>query len=116
METLLANDVVAGPILDVAQLFDNEHVRERGTYVAVEDPELGQVRVQNVVPRFKRNAGGVRWLGKTVIGADTNGLLLAAGYSEAEIAALAAAGVVKLGPPPRAKASSSKAAQTAETA
>jgi crotonobetainyl-CoA:carnitine CoA-transferase CaiB-like acyl-CoA transferase len=97
MQVFLANDVVAGPIYDVAQLFDDEHVRERGTYVSVEDPELGKVRVQGVVPRYKRNAGGMRWLGKSTIGADTHDLLLAAGYNESEIAGFVAAGVVRLG-------------------
>lgn len=97
MEVFLANDVVAGPIFDVAQLFDDPHVRARGTFVPVADPELGEVHVQGVVPRYRRNAGGMRWLGKSTIGADTHALLLSAGYSEAEVAAFVASGVVRLG-------------------
>jgi crotonobetainyl-CoA:carnitine CoA-transferase CaiB-like acyl-CoA transferase len=91
-------EVVAGPIYNVKQLFEDKHVQERGTFVDVQDPILGTVKVQGVVPRYRRNAAEMRWLGKTVVGADTRSLLSQVGYSKDEIAALEASGVVRTAP------------------
>jgi crotonobetainyl-CoA:carnitine CoA-transferase CaiB-like acyl-CoA transferase len=92
--------VVAGPICDVAQIFQDPHVNARGTLVEMKDPTLGSVRVQGVVPRFSRNSAEHRWLGKTTIGADTADLLERAGYSPDEVAALEASGTIHLGKQP----------------
>ena len=89
-------DVVAGPIYDIAQIFADPQVKHRGTLVETEDRVLGKVRVQNVVPRFRRNPGSVRWLGKAQIGADTETVLAEVGYRAADIARLAADGVIKV--------------------
>jgi crotonobetainyl-CoA:carnitine CoA-transferase CaiB-like acyl-CoA transferase len=96
LERFLACEVVVGPICDVEQIFADPHVHARGTLVQVDDPVLGKVTVQGVVPKFKRNEAQIRWLGKSEIGADTEDLLRRAGYSSDEIAALEAAGVVRL--------------------
>ncbi len=89
-------DAVAGPIYDVAQIFADPHVAHRATLVETEDPVLGKVRIQNVVPRFKRNPGRIRWLGKAEIGADTGPVLEELGYGAEDIARLASEGVIKL--------------------
>ena len=88
-------DVVAGPIYDVAQIFTDPQVAHRQTLVEVEDAALGKVKIQNVVPRFTRNPGRVRWLGKAEIGADTGEVLEELGYSSEDIARLEAGGVIK---------------------
>ncbi len=98
LERFHAFDVVAGPIYDVAQIFADPQVAHRGTLVEVEDPGLGKVRIQNVVPRFKRNPGRVRWLGKPEIGADTGAVLGEIGYSREDIARLESEGVIKTAP------------------
>lgn len=98
MERFLEWQVVAGPICDVQQIFEDPHVQARGTLVELPDPILGKVKIQGVVPRYSRNPAAHRWLGKAVIGADTEALLIGAGYSTAEIASLQAAGIVRLGP------------------
>ena len=89
-------DVVAGPICDIAQIFADPQVKHRGTLVETEDAILGKVRVQDVVPRFRRNPGHVRWLGKAEIGADTQAVLEEVGYSGEGIARLASDGVIKV--------------------
>ncbi|OGA54099.1 MAG: hypothetical protein A3G24_01550 [Betaproteobacteria bacterium RIFCSPLOWO2_12_FULL_62_13] len=89
-------DVVAGPICDIAQIFADPQVKHRGTLVETEDAILGKVRVQDVVPRFRRNPGHVRWLGKAEIGADTQAVLEEVGYSAEDIARLASDGVIKV--------------------
>jgi len=88
-------DVVAGPIYDVAQISADPHVKHRGTLVEVEDPALGSVRLQNVVPRFRRSPGRVRWPGKPGIGADTHTVLADLGYSSDDIKRLESAGIIK---------------------
>lgn len=88
-------DVVAGPIYDVGQIFNDPQVQHRETFTETADAVLGKVRVQNVVPRFKRNPGRIRWLGKAEIGADTEAVLGELGYSHEEIEGLSADGVIK---------------------
>jgi crotonobetainyl-CoA:carnitine CoA-transferase CaiB-like acyl-CoA transferase len=89
--------VVAGPIYDVSQIFDDPHVHERETLVELDDPKLGKVRLQNVVPRFSRNPGKVRWPGKPDIGADTEDVLTELGYSETDLDEMRREGVLRTG-------------------
>jgi crotonobetainyl-CoA:carnitine CoA-transferase CaiB-like acyl-CoA transferase len=88
-------DVVAGPIYDVAQIFADPQVKHRGTLIETTDPVLGKVNIQNVVPRFQRNAGRIRWLGKGEIGADTAAVLSELGYGNEAIERLESDGVIK---------------------
>jgi crotonobetainyl-CoA:carnitine CoA-transferase CaiB-like acyl-CoA transferase len=92
-------EVVAGPICDVEQLVNDPQVAHRRTIVEMPDPALGTVRVQNVVPRFARAPGALRWVGRNRIGADTDEVLAELGYSREQVEALEAAGVVKRVPP-----------------
>jgi crotonobetainyl-CoA:carnitine CoA-transferase CaiB-like acyl-CoA transferase len=89
-------DVVAGPICDIEQLFADPHVQAR-TFAELDDPALGKVRIQEVVPRFTNNPAKMRWLGKNRVGADTDSVLASLGYEAEEIAELEAAGVVRRG-------------------
>jgi crotonobetainyl-CoA:carnitine CoA-transferase CaiB-like acyl-CoA transferase len=95
-----AAEVVAGPICDVEQIFADPHVHERGTLATMQDPVLGEVRIQDVVPKFSRNRAQMRWLGKLSVGEDTAAILAGLGYSEDEIDALASSGAVHLGAEP----------------
>lgn len=92
-----AGDVLAGPVNDVAQIFSDPHIQARGSLVAVDDKVLGKVRLQNVVPRFTRQPGRVRWLGGAAVGADTAFYLREAGFSDAEIADLESRKVIRTG-------------------
>lgn len=53
------NEVGFSPIYTVADIFEDPQFAERGAIVEVPDPELGAVRMQNVVPRFSRTPGAV---------------------------------------------------------
>jgi formyl-CoA transferase len=97
LDVFLKNDVVAGPVYDIEQLFSDPHVLERGTFVKMWDPELGEVRIQDVVARYARNPARMRWLGKASIGADTEDVLQQLGLPETEIHRLEAEGVIRLG-------------------
>jgi formyl-CoA transferase len=58
-----AAGAVCAPVRSVAEIFEDPHVAERENIVAVEDPELGRVRMQNVLGHFSRTPGKVRWTG-----------------------------------------------------
>lgn len=88
-------EVVAGPICDVEQFVNDPQVRFNGTIIEMPDPYLGKVRMQNVIPHFRRQPGKVRWVGPARIGADTDEVLGELGYGKDEIEALEAKGILK---------------------
>ncbi len=94
MARFRAYDVVAGPICDIAQLFADPHVQQR-TFRELDDPALGKVRVQEVVPRFTNTPATMRWLGRRKVGADTESVLEGLGYDAEAIAELEGRGVVR---------------------
>lgn len=94
MKAFLAEDVAAAPIYDAAQLLADEHLRARGTFVAVDDPELGVMTVQSPVARLTDTPGRIDHLGRP-LGADNDavyrGLL---GLAADHLDALRAAGTI----------------------
>jgi crotonobetainyl-CoA:carnitine CoA-transferase CaiB-like acyl-CoA transferase len=64
-------DVAAAPVYDAEQLLADEHLRERGTFVQVEDPDLGVMTVHAPVAVLSETPGGVDHLGRG-IGADND--------------------------------------------
>lgn len=60
---LRENDVAAGPLYDVADVFADTHFKARGALVQVEDDDLGSLTVHNVMPRLSRTDGAVRFTG-----------------------------------------------------
>ncbi|HEX7891547.1 MAG TPA: CoA transferase [Ramlibacter sp.] len=53
-------EVTVGPVLNVDQLMQDRHVRERQVLVDVPDPEFGSVTMHNVTPRLSRTPGRIR--------------------------------------------------------
>ena len=94
MAVFEAADVAAAPVYDAAQLLYDEHLRARGSYVAVQDPDLGSVTVQAPVVRLSDTPGRIEHLGRA-LGADNEavfGQLL--GVEADRLAALSEAGVI----------------------
>jgi succinyl-CoA--D-citramalate CoA-transferase len=60
MATFELHDVVAGPIYDIEDIFHDAQFQARQAIVQVVDPDLGTVKMPDVVPRFGRTPGGVR--------------------------------------------------------
>jgi crotonobetainyl-CoA:carnitine CoA-transferase CaiB-like acyl-CoA transferase len=85
LEALHAFDVPAGPINDVKQFVEDSHVLARGSITRIDDPDFGSICLPNVVARFSRTPGRVRWAGRSPVGADTREVLRGAGYTDAEI-------------------------------
>ena len=94
MAVFEAADVTAAPVYDAEQLLADEHLRARGTYVRVDDPDLGPVTVQAPVAVLNDTPGRIDHLGRA-LGADNDavyGDLL--GLDEDRLAALRAASVI----------------------
>jgi crotonobetainyl-CoA:carnitine CoA-transferase CaiB-like acyl-CoA transferase len=63
LATLNDAGAAVAPIYDVRGVFEDPHFRERESLVAVDDPELGSIRMQNVVPKLSRTPGMIRHAG-----------------------------------------------------
>lgn len=58
--------VPMAPVLSIAQIAEDQHYLARETFITVHDEELGDIRMQGVVPRFSRTPGEVRHAGQTL--------------------------------------------------
>ena len=94
MEVFERAEVTASPIYDAEQLRADEHLRVRGTFVELDDPDFGPMTVQAPVAVMSDTPGRVEHLGRA-LGADNElvytGLL---GLDVDRLAALEAAGVI----------------------
>ena len=94
MQRLEAEDVVAGPVYDVHRIFGDPHYAAREAIVAVPDPELGEIRMQGIIPKFSRTPGKIRHTGGDKGAANRGFFCDEVGLSTAEWDALTAQGVV----------------------
>jgi len=94
-ELLQEAGAAVAPIYDYEQLRHDEHLRQRGSFVSVEDPTLGTATVQGPVPHLSETPGAVHTLGATEPGADTRAVLAELlGFDDTTIDDLAAHGVI----------------------
>ena len=80
-------EAAIAPIHDVRDVMEDPQYRALGTITEVDDPELGPLRMQNVLFRLSETPGAIRWAGRPH-GADTDAILAEAGLSAPAIAAL----------------------------
>ncbi|MBX6385629.1 MAG: CoA transferase [Microbispora sp.] len=86
-------EAAVAPIYDVRDVLADPQLRALDAVTTVEDPELGPLRMQNVMFRLSQTPGRIRWTGRPH-GADTDEILRGLGLTNAEIEALRAKGVV----------------------
>jgi crotonobetainyl-CoA:carnitine CoA-transferase CaiB-like acyl-CoA transferase len=92
-ERLNAHEVGFSPIYDASDVFTDPQFVAREAIVRVPDTELGEVRMQCVVPRFSETPGAVRQAGPA-LGEHNNEVYRALGLSADEIDRLRVAGVI----------------------
>jgi succinyl-CoA--D-citramalate CoA-transferase len=93
-ERLAAAGVPAGPVYDIAGIYQDPQFRERGMIVEVDDPDVGPLALPGVVPRLSRTPGALAGAGPRMGAHNTEvyrGLL---GLSAAECDALRERGVI----------------------
>jgi crotonobetainyl-CoA:carnitine CoA-transferase CaiB-like acyl-CoA transferase len=62
------------PVYDVAELMDDPQMVARDAITEVDDPDLGPVRMQNLLFRMSATPGAIRFTGRA-LGADTDAIL-----------------------------------------
>jgi crotonobetainyl-CoA:carnitine CoA-transferase CaiB-like acyl-CoA transferase len=80
-------EAAVAPIQDVRDVMDDPQYAALDTLTTVEDPELGPLRMQNVLFRLSATPGEIRWAGRPH-GADTETVLAELGLTGTEVAAL----------------------------
>ena len=86
-------EAAVAPIQDVRDVMTDPQYQALDTITTVDDPELGPLRMQNVLFRLSATPGAIRWTGRPH-GADTDEVLTELGLTPAEVAALRAEGAV----------------------
>jgi crotonobetainyl-CoA:carnitine CoA-transferase CaiB-like acyl-CoA transferase len=71
MKVMTELEVVASPIYTVEDIVADETYIERGNIVTVEDPDLGPVRMQGVIPKLTNHPGEV-WRTAPALGEDND--------------------------------------------
>jgi len=59
-DLLMEAEVAVAPILDMADLAEDPQLRHRGAIATVDDPDLGPVRMPNVLPALSATPGSIR--------------------------------------------------------
>ncbi|SED26246.1 Crotonobetainyl-CoA:carnitine CoA-transferase CaiB [Streptomyces sp. 3213] len=86
-------EAAVAPIQDVRDVMTDPQYQALDTITTVDDPELGPLRMQNVLFRLSATPGAIRWPGRPH-GADTDPVLTELGLTEAELTALRQAGAL----------------------
>jgi crotonobetainyl-CoA:carnitine CoA-transferase CaiB-like acyl-CoA transferase len=86
-------EAAVAPIQDVRDVMTDPQYAALDTVTTVDDPELGLLRMQNVLFRLSATPGAIRWAGRPH-GADTDEILTGLGLTPAELAALRAEGAL----------------------
>ena len=63
LEAMRAAGVPAGKVYTAEDMMNDPHYAARENIVGIEDPEIGEVPMQNVVPRLTETPGSVDWTG-----------------------------------------------------
>ncbi|WOX08994.1 CoA transferase [Streptomyces sp. N50] len=86
-------EAAVAPIQDVRDVMSDPQYQALDTITTVDDPELGPLRMQNVLFRLSATPGAIRWTGRPH-GADTDTVLTELGLTDTELTTLRQAGAL----------------------
>ncbi len=86
-------EAAVAPINDSRAILDDPQYRTLESIVTIDDPELGPLRMQNVMFRLSETPGRIRWAGRP-LGADNQTVYAEIGLSTDDLDELAHAGVI----------------------
>ncbi|WP_330303879.1 MULTISPECIES: CoA transferase [unclassified Streptomyces] len=93
LEAFEKAEAAVAPIQDVRDVMNDPQYEALDTITTIDDPELGPLRMQNVLFRLSATPGAIRWAGRPH-GADTETVLAELGLTGPEIDALRAEGAL----------------------
>jgi crotonobetainyl-CoA:carnitine CoA-transferase CaiB-like acyl-CoA transferase len=88
-----AAEAAIAPVYDARDLVADPQLAALGSIATVDDPELGALRMTNVITRLLATPGEIRWPGRRH-GADTDAVLRELGVGPDELERLRAEGVI----------------------
>lgn len=83
----------AGPVYNISDIAHDEHLARRGTFVTIDDDDLGSIRMQAPPFRLSDTGANVRFAGAAP-GTHTDEVLTELGFGRAEIADLRRRGTI----------------------
>ncbi|MEU0375107.1 CoA transferase [Streptomyces sp. NPDC006283] len=86
-------EAAIAPVYDIRDVLNDPQYQALGTITEVPDPELGPLRMQNVLFRLSETPGAIRWAGRPH-GADTREVLAELGLTADEITELRTQGAL----------------------
>lgn len=63
IKTLRSHDAIVELVHDTEKIFENPHYKERDNIVEVEDKDLGNVKMQGIIPKFSKTPGSIESTG-----------------------------------------------------
>lgn len=85
LDRLVKFDAAISPVNDIAQIFADPQIQARENIVAIEDEELGALRMQDVVGKFSRTSGHIRAAGPRLGQHNREILIDALGFTSEEL-------------------------------
>jgi len=93
LDLLRAADIWCGPVYGYADLVEDEQIKHNGTFVEYDHPTEGHVKTPGFAIKFSKTPSAVE-RGAPVAGEHTREVLKEAGYSDAAIDGMLAAGAI----------------------
>jgi formyl-CoA transferase len=94
LEAFAESEGAIAPVYSIKEIFDDPHYQARETITTVMHPQLGPIRMQNVVPRMSRTPGRIDHPGPQIGEHNEEVYLGMLGMSESELGLLRKEGVI----------------------
>jgi crotonobetainyl-CoA:carnitine CoA-transferase CaiB-like acyl-CoA transferase len=94
VEKFEEQEAAIAPVLSIADIFDEPQFLARETITTVEHPDLGPLKMQNVIPRLDKTPGSIRSVGPPLGAHNLEVLQGELGYTDEQIEELRRSGVI----------------------